>query len=131
MRRIFVFGSNLSGVHGKGAAQVAEFKHGAARGVGVGLWGDSYAIPTKDCSIQTLPLWRVELYIRQFLVFTSLFIEQPVVFEVTRVGCGLAGFTDEQIAPLFNPEISGLPNCEFDLAWKPWLPPDTKFWGTF
>jgi hypothetical protein len=64
---IFVFGSNLAGRHGKGAALCARQHHGAVYGVGVGRTGDSYAIPTKDVTLRTLPLKTIEAFVDQFI----------------------------------------------------------------
>jgi hypothetical protein len=120
---IFVFGSNLAGRHGKGAALTAATKHNAKYGVGNGPTGNAYAIPTKDVRIRTLDLFTIEVFIREFLMYAT---DKPALtFKVTRIGCGLAGYTNEQIASLFR----GAPkNCLFDEAWKPYLP-DAKFWG--
>ena len=97
--RIFVFGSNLSGIHGAGAAAHAYKVRGAVWGQGVGLAGESYAIPTKNYAIHTLPLDVVEDYVADFIEFAE---DHPELeFEVTAIGCGLAGFTPEQIAPFF------------------------------
>jgi hypothetical protein len=95
---IFVFGSNLAGRHGRGAAKDA-LSHGAKYGCGVGLSGDSYAIPTKDYRIQTLPLNSIRTYIEDFIEFSTQFHS---TFYVTRVGCGLAGYVDSDIAPMFK-----------------------------
>lgn len=91
---IFVFGSNLRGMHAGGAARVANVKFGAEWGVGVGLTGQCYAIPTMQGGVDT-----IKPYTDQFIAFAN---EHPeLTFLVTRIGCGIAGFTDEQIAPLF------------------------------
>ena len=114
---IFVFGSNLAGRHGAGAAKAAMEKFGARYGVGIGFTGNSYAIPTKDYDILTLPLGVVHVFIRQFVQVTQHMKETE--FFVTRVGCGLAGYTDDQIAPLFrecNPQ-----NCSMPENWKEYL----------
>lgn len=97
--RIFVFGSNLAGRHGKGAALHARQKYGAIYGQGEGLQGQSYAIPTKDERLRTLPLDRIRGHVRRFIYFA--FANPGMEFEVTRIGCGLAGYKDEQIAPFF------------------------------
>src|SRR5437016_4956930 len=97
---IFVFGSNLAGVHGAGAALHAAKYHGAQEGVGEGPTGDAYAIPTKDERIRTLSLDRIELGVLNFLAYAAQFPSSE--FEVTRVGCGYAGYRDEQIAPFFR-----------------------------
>jgi hypothetical protein len=97
--RIFVFGSNLAGRHGKGAALAAQHWHGAIYGQGEGLQGRSYAIPTKDARLRTLPLEWVHYYVLRFLDFAQAHPE--LVFRVTPIGCGLAGYRPEQIAPFF------------------------------
>ena len=100
MARIFVFGSNLAGRHGKGAALWARNNRGAVYGQGEGPQGLSYAIPTKDAKLKPLPLTAVAVGVRRFLAWAT---EHPQdVFEVTPIGCGLAGFTPEQIAPMFR-----------------------------
>ena len=113
---IFVFGSNLAGVHGAGAANIAELFYGAIRGIGSGRAGSSFAIPTKDRSIITLPLESIISYIKDFCEYT---VEHPELeFWVTRVGCGLAGYKDRQIAPHF---IGCGDNCNFPEEWKQYL----------
>lgn len=97
---IFVFGSNLRGVHGAGAAKYAAENHNAIWGQGEGLQGTSYAIPTKDENIKTLPLHRIEIYVQRFLEFAKQHPE--LQFNVTAIGCGLAGYKPEQIAPMFK-----------------------------
>lgn len=92
---IFVFGSNLQGMHGGGAARVAYNKFGAIWGQGVGLQGQSYAIPTMQGGVET-----IKPYVDQFIKFARECDQNT--FYVTRIGCGIAGFTDEQIAPLFD-----------------------------
>lgn len=91
---IFVFGSNLKGAHGGGAARIAHEQFGAEWGVGVGPTGQCYAIPTMQGGVETIKPY-VDVFIR--------YAEQhpELIFYVTRIGCGIAGFTDEQIAPLF------------------------------
>ena len=91
---IFVFGSNLQGFHGGGAAKIAYRSFGAEWGKGIGLYGESYAIPTMQGGVET-----IRPYVDEFIQFA---IENPhLVFLVTRIGCGIAGFRDEEIAPLF------------------------------
>lgn len=116
-KKIFVFGSNLAGVHGAGAARAAALYFGALRGVGVGFASPrSYAIPTKDYHIQTISLTLISFFVRQFANVTH---EQPKMkFFVTRIGCGLAGYTDEQIAPMFA-ECNH--NCDMPEEWKIYL----------
>lgn len=113
---IFVFGSNLAGRHGKGAALTALKSHGAKYGQGVGLQGNSYAIPTKDHSLKPLPLSTIKEHVNVFLLFAE---EHPdLTFYLTRVGCGLAGYRNEQIAPMFV----GIPrNVTIPDGWEPFL----------
>ena len=92
---IFVFGSNLKGMHGGGAAYIAYRKFGAIMGQGVGLQGQSYAIPTMQGGVET-----IRPYVDEFIQFAKQHPE--LTFLVTRIGCGIAGFTDEEIAPLFE-----------------------------
>lgn len=98
---VFVFGSNLKGVHGKGAALYAKKYFSAKPGVGIGRTGNSYAIPTKDDNIKTLPLDKIQPYIKDFLLYA---IGHPKTkFGLTRVGSGLAGYNWEtQIKPMFG-----------------------------
>lgn len=108
---IFVFGSNLDGMHGGGAARVAARKFGAVMGQGTGLQGQSYAIPTMQGGIDT-----IRPYVDQFISFAR---QHPELrFLVTRIGCGIAGFTDEEIAPLFR-EAAAVDNiCLPGAFWK-------------
>ena len=96
---IFVFGSNLAGAHGGGAARVAYEKFGAAWGRGVGLFGQSYAIPTMQGGVET-----IKPYVDEFIRFAKEHGE--LNFLVTRIGCGIAGFRDSEIAPLFEEAIN-------------------------
>ncbi len=109
MNAVFVFGSNLAGRHGKGAALDARLKHGAQLGVGEGRTGNAYAIPTKDAQLRTRPLENVRASVETFKAYARANLD--LVFQVTRVGCGLAGFTDGQIGPMFSdaPENCALP----------------------
>lgn len=100
MADIFVFGSNLLGIHGKGAALTAVQKHGAIQGQGIGLQGNSYAIPTKASPARGLDLVQINKFVADFLNYAYYTPEH--VFHVTNVGCGLAGFTFHQIAPMFR-----------------------------
>lgn len=98
--KIFVFGSNLAGRHGKGAALYAYTHHGAIFYKGVGRQGMSYAIPTKDSGLMTLPLWAIKHYVEDFIKYAK---DHPeLTFQLTRIGCGLAGYTDTDIAPMFK-----------------------------
>ncbi len=91
---IFVFGSNLRGMHGGGAARVAMEEFGAEWGVGVGRTGQTYAIPTMHGGVDV-----IKPYVDEFVEYAKAHPE--LRFLVTRVGCGIAGFRDEDIAPLF------------------------------
>ena len=92
---IFVFGSNLQGMHGGGAARLAYDKFGAIWGQGVGLQGQSYGIPTMHGGVNA-----IKPYVDEFIEFAKSHPE--LTFLVTRIGCGIAGFRDEEIAPLFK-----------------------------
>ena len=95
---VFVFGSNLAGQHGGGAARIAYGEFGAIWGQGVGMQGQSYAIPTMHGGVA-----EIKPYVDQFIEYAK---QHPdLVFLVTRIGCGIAGFSDEQIAPLFKEAI--------------------------
>lgn len=109
--QVFVFGSNLQGHHDGGAARVARERFGAIYGQGVGLQGQSYAIPTMN-----LPLGEISRYVDEFIWFADSHPE--MTFMVTRIGCGIAGFRDEEIAPLFAKAYS-LPNVFLPMSfWK-------------
>ena len=92
---IFVFGSNLAGSHGGGAARIAYNSFGAIWGQGVGFQGQSYAIPTMQGGVET-----IKPYVDEFLAFAKQ--HSKMKFYVTRIGCGIAGFKDEDMAPLFS-----------------------------
>lgn len=92
---IFVFGSNLQGMHGGGAARVAHEKFGAVWGEGIGLQGQSYAIPTMHGGVDA-----IAPYVNDFIAFAK---EHPELkFLVTEIGCGIAGFRISEMAPLFK-----------------------------
>ena len=95
---IFVFGSNLDGIHGGGAALAAYNKFGAIWGQGVGLQGQSYGIPTMHGGVDV-----IKPYVDEFINFAKSHHE--LKFLVTRIGCGIAGFRDEEMAPLFKDAI--------------------------
>lgn len=96
---VFVFGSNLAGRHGGGAARAALKKFGAIMGQGVGHQGQSYAIPTMQGGVQT-----IKPYVDEFIAYAK---EHPELkFYVTRIGCGIAGFKDQDIAPLFQAALA-------------------------
>lgn len=92
---VFVFGSNLQGYHAGGAARTAVRLFGAKMGQGVGMQGQSYAIPTMQGGVET-----IKPYVDEFIELAREW--DQTTFYVTRIGCGIAGFTDEQIAPLFD-----------------------------
>ena len=95
---IFVFGSNLAGAHAGGAARLAHEKFGAIWGQGVGLQGNSYAIPTMQGGIET-----IRPYVDEFIEFAKS--HPDLIFYVTKIGCGIAGFSEKEIAPLFQKAI--------------------------
>lgn len=108
--QVFVFGSNLAGMHGGGAARVARLRFGAVMGKGVGIQGRSYAIPTMQGGTET-----IRPYVNDFIAYAK---EHPeLTFLVTPIGCGIAGFEPEDIAPLFE-KASNVENI--------WLP--KSFW---
>lgn len=116
---IFVFGSNLQGIHGAGAAKIAFESYGAIRGIGEGLQGRSYAIPTKATPYIPLTLESVKSHIKTFIKFAET---SEYDFFITRIGCGFAGFKDYQIAPLFNNEILiNNHKTSFPINWKTYL----------
>ena len=108
---IFVFGSNLQGMHGGGAARIAYQKFGAVMGQGVGLQGRSYGIPTMHGGPEA-----IKPYVDEFIAYAKEHSE--LTFLVTLIGCGIAGFTAEEMAPLFKDaaEVSNI-----------WLP--KEFWA--
>jgi len=97
-KKIFVFGSNLSGSHGGGAALLAYQKFGAVWGQGVGLQGQSYGIPTMQGGTDT-----IQPYVDEFIEFAQS--HSDLKFYVTAIGCGIAGFSPEDIAPLFKKAV--------------------------
>ncbi|MNF39608.1 hypothetical protein D3C84_205840 [compost metagenome] len=115
-KAIFVFGSNEAGIHGAGAALLAYQKRGARYGFSYGHSGDSFAIPTKNEDIQTLPLDMINAYVCGFLAYATG--KRKLKFMVTRIGCGLAGYKNEDIAPMF---IGAPLNCMFEESWRPFL----------
>jgi hypothetical protein len=110
---IFVFGSNLDGLHDAGAALVAKKQYGAQMGIGIGLNGNSYAIPTKISNFVSMTLPEINHSVMEFLEYAK---QNPTKeFFVTRIGCGLAGYNNFQIAPMFKncPE-----NCSLPREWE-------------
>ena len=109
----FVFGSNLAGRHGRGSALEALRNHGAVYGRGYGPQGRSFAIPTKDEDLKPLPLHRVAYYIDLFKIYAY---EHPHdTFNVVKIGCGLAGFSEDVMAPLF---ANAPDNCRLPEGWR-------------
>ena len=117
---VFVFGSNRAGRHGKGAALFARKHHGAIYGVGEGRQNNSYGIPTKDHNIRTLSLTEIEKHVKTFIQYARE--HKNETFEVTEIGCGLAGYTPENIAPLFKGASSNvrLPKSFSDILIRQW-----------
>lgn len=109
---IFVFGSNLSGIHGGGAARFAVQHKGALYYTAIGHQGMSYAIPTKDYTLTTLPLHAIEGYVHEFVRYAKQHPE--LKFYVTAIGTGLAGYRHEDIAPMFKDAPS---NCDLPEEW--------------
>lgn len=123
---IFVFGSNMAGRHGAGAAKYALLNREARMGVYFGLTGRAFAIPTKDKNIVfTLSLPTIQRFVDRFIDQASNEYN-ALTFQVTCIGCGLAGLQHADIAPMFKraPE-----NCYFDTKWKPYLGDQFKYWG--
>lgn len=116
--RVFVFGSNLLGRHGAGAALTASLHYGAANGNPEGMQGNSYAIPTKDEDMNTLPLEDIADHI---VNFHKVVKDNPdKEFNFTRIGCGLAGYNDKDILNLINENISEIPsNLILPYMWCP------------
>lgn len=111
MGEVFVFGSNLQGQHHGGAARIAHNMFGAIWGQGVGMQGRSYAIPTMHGPVSV-----IKPYVDEFLQYAK---QHPTKrFLLTRIGCGIAGFSDKEIAPLFV-EALEIPNIAIPRAWIP------------
>ncbi len=124
---VIVMGSNLAGRHGKGLAKHCLQKHGAIYGQGTGLQGMSYAIPTKDGLIRTLPLIVIKSWIDHFIGFAfGAGNISGMKFAVSQIGCGLAGFQPKDIAPLFKDSPK---NCYFDIAWADFLGYNHNYWN--
>ena len=112
---IFVFGSNRQGRHGAGAAYHARSKYGAEYGVAEGPTGEAYAIVTKELrpGYPPVTLDEVREGVQRFLEYARTHYD--LTFQVTRIGCGLAGFTEEEIAPLFSEAPY---NCALPEGWR-------------
>lgn len=112
--QVFVFGSNLSGIHGRGAARAAHKLYGAAWGVAEGRTGSAYAIPTVKAQIAgPLTLEEIGAAVLRFIDYASA--NPDAEFLVTRVGCVLAGHSDEDIAPMF---ADAPLNCSLPDTWR-------------
>ncbi len=114
MANIFVFGSNLAGRHGKGAALYARARYGAIYGQGVGRQGDSYAIPTKDHQLKVLSLDEISQHIADFILYATLQPEDT--FMLTPIGTGYAGYSREQIYLLLK-QLDVPSNVLFTKEW--------------
>ena len=113
--RIFVFGSNLAGIHGAGAAKYAMLELSARPREGIGMTGHCYALPTCRMPGEPLPLDIIEKFINDFIEFA---LSNPSIrFFVSAVGCGIAGFSEEQIAPYF---ANAPNNCDLPPNWREW-----------
>jgi len=113
MAQIFTFASNRAGIHGKGSALEARRKHGAIYGQGEGRQGNSYGIPTKETPYITLSLSEIQKHIDKFIQHAN---ECPAdTFNVVRIGCQNAGYTDAQIAPMFQNAPS---NVKLPIGWR-------------
>lgn len=137
---IFVFDSNLAGIHGAGAAAFAAQQRGAKYGASVGRTGQCYAIPTKgikqvrcdnNMHLRTvvgapLQLHTIRIFVDEFIAYAMQHPEYQ--FQITAIGCGLAGFKHEEMAKLF---VEAPKNCWFDTAWRPYLGSNANFWGSF
>ena len=124
---LFVAGTNTSGIHGKGAAKTANLYYGAPKGHYNGHHGRYYGIPTREVywlktggseqqriRLLSLPLERIAKYVQEFVEYTH---KTQYTFLVTAVGCGHAGYTDAQIAPMFKDAV----RCWYPDTWKPYV----------
>lgn len=111
---VFVFGSNLAGRHGAGSALEAVRKHGAQYGVGVGPTGRAYAIPTKGFRLEVLPLEKIEKFVAEFITYAKS--HPNTTFNIVAIGCGLAGYDPDEIAPMFRNAPS---NCILPEEFRP------------
>ena len=116
MKKVFVFGSNLAGIHGAGSAREARLNWGAQMGVGFGPTGNAYAIPSKDRNIEYMDLCEIEGHVRHFIDYARN--NTDMQFHVVAIGCGLAGFRPDQIGPMFR----GAPgNCVMPRDFEPYV----------
>ena len=115
MTEIFVFGSNLAGRHGRGAALFARQHHGAVYGRGIGRQGRAYAIPTKDAKLAVLPLTAIARHVCDFIAYARA--NPTLDFVVTPIGTGLAGYRHDEIAPLFS-SAAEIANIRLPAEWR-------------
>lgn len=115
---IFVFGSDLEGRHTKGAALHARNNFGAVMGQPEGLMGRCYALPTVSHNLKKMDLQDIQEWVRRFIVYAET--HPNMRFFMTRVGCELAGYSNERIAPMF---VGAPENINFPIDWKPYLEP--------
>lgn len=113
---IFVFGSNLAGRHGKGAAKYALKFFGAVYGQGIGIQGQSFAVPTKDEKLKVLSKTQIKSYVNKYL-FPFVKKHSKLTFYLTRIGCGLAGYSDEEMIEIFK-IFKDFKNVIFPPEWK-------------
>lgn len=115
--KIFVFGANLKGIHGAGAAKEAFQRYGAKWGAGIGHFGQSYAIPTKDFQLAVMSLTSIRSHVDVFKDYARLHAAkpQPKQFFITAIGTGLAGYSHTEIAPMF---ANCPPNCQLPDEWR-------------
>lgn len=117
-KHLFVFGSNLKGLHAGGAAKSAAEQWGAEMGVGEGITGNSYALPTMDENLEPLPIKIIREKVDEFIKVAESMPDKR--FLVTAVGCGIAGYSADDIAPLF---VTAPKNCFLPLSWLPYYAP--------
>jgi len=111
--RIFVFGSNQAGRHGKGSALEARQRYDAEYGVGEGRTGNAYAIPTKDRQLRSRSLGEIKLSVDKFIGYATA--HPDLEFLVVKIGCGLAGYAEAQIITMF---LDAPSNCELPDGWR-------------
>lgn len=113
MTHIFVFGSNLAGIHGAGSAKHALKYCGAVYGIGIGMQGNSYAIPTKNEKFEVLSLCSIKIHVDDFIVYAQEHLKDT--FNIVAIGCGLAGYKAEEIAPMFQNAPN---NCNLPVSFE-------------
>lgn len=129
---VFVFGSNLSGIHGAGSARVAAKERNYPMGKGEGYHLDprtglaTYALPTKGLNITDMKIYQIRRHVQKFIEFAQANPEMK--FKVTQVGCGLAGHVPSIISAMFE---SAPKNCYFDSKWAKYMRANVSYWGTY